>query len=89
MAKILYYFLLVLTALLLYNWFFIPGKIMSNGQSEKAGFGIITLVSCILSAVIGYLYYSGNQRGGNILVYTVFGIGLIGLVYIISTVRWN
>ena len=89
MAKYLYYFILLLTALLLYNWFFIPGKIMSSGKSEKDGFGIITIVACLVSILIGYFYYAGNQRMGTILVYAVYGIGLIALIYILANVRWN
>ena len=89
MTKILYYFLLFVTALLVYNYFFIPAKTMSNGQSEKAGFGTITIVACIMCIVVGYLFYSGNQRWANIAVYSIFGIGLIWLVYLITHVRWN
>jgi len=89
MAKILYYLILGATALLLYNWFFIPDKIMSSGKSEKDGFGTITIVACLFCIGIGYLYYTGNERWGNIAVYSVFGIGLIWLVYLITNVRWN
>ncbi|MBK8451275.1 MAG: hypothetical protein IPO78_12435 [Saprospiraceae bacterium] len=89
MAKLLYYFLLLITALLLYNWFFIPAKTMSSGQSEKDGLGIITIIACLVSCLIGFLYYTGNQKWGNLAIYTLFGIGIIWLIYLILHVRWN
>ncbi len=89
MAKFLYYLILGATALLLYNWFFVPGKIMSNGQNEKSGFGTITIIACLICIGIGYLFYTGNVRWANIAVYSIFGIGLIWLVYLITHVRWN
>lgn len=89
MFKILYSILLFFTVLLLYNWFFIPAKIMSNGQSEKHGWGAVIAIFCILSLAIGVLKYLGYTRWASGVLYLAFLAGFILLVYIISTVRWN
>lgn len=89
MFKILYSILLFFTALLLYNWLFVPAKIMSNGQSEKHGWGPVIAIFCILSLAIGGLKYLGYSRWASGVLYLAFLAGFILLVYIISTVRWN
>ncbi|MEP7320825.1 MAG: hypothetical protein ABI761_02860 [Saprospiraceae bacterium] len=89
MTKVLYTILLFVTALLLYNWFFIPSKMMSNGHSEKEGFGTITCIACILSALVGILYYTGKVKLANGMLYLIFIVGVILLFYIMSTGRWN
>lgn len=89
MAKVLYSILLFVTALLLYNWFFIPSKMMSNGHSEKEGFGTITLIACFLSALVGVLYYADKVKLANGLLYLIFIAGVFLLFYIMSTGRWN
>ena len=89
MTKVLYTILLFVTALLLYNWFFIPSKMMSNGHSEKEGFGTVTWIACFLSALVGILYYAGKERLANGTLYLIFIVGAIFLFYIMSTGRWN
>ncbi|MEO5581691.1 MAG: hypothetical protein ABIR66_03295 [Saprospiraceae bacterium] len=89
MTKVLYIILLFVTALLLYNWFFIPAKMMSNGHSEKEGFGTITWIVCFLSALVGVLYYAGKVRLANATLYLIFITGVFLLFYIMSTGRWN
>jgi Ca2+/H+ antiporter len=89
MPKFLYTILLFITALFLYNWFFIPAKMMSNGHSEKEGFGTVTLICCFLSVIVGFLYYTGKARWASGMLYLIFIAGIVFLFYIISTGRWN
>jgi hypothetical protein len=89
MFKILYSILLFFTALLLYNWLFVPAKIMSNGQSEKHGWGVVVAISCILSLAIGCLKYLGYTRWASGVLYLACIAGIIVFIYILSSVRWN
>jgi hypothetical protein len=89
MFKILYSILLFFTALLLYNWLFVPTKIMSNGQSEKHGWGAVIAIFCILSIAIGSLKYLGYSRWASSVLYLAFIAGIIIFMYILSNGRWN
>ncbi|MBC7777579.1 MAG: hypothetical protein H7246_19250 [Phycisphaerae bacterium] len=92
MFKLLYYFQLGITALMIYSWgtlFFLPDTARDARWSNKMNTGAVVLVFLVVSGVVSYFQYVGNYRVASIVLYGFYGLVLCWLLWLLKNANWR
>ena len=92
MFKFLFYGLLGITALLLYNCFNLfqmPTGSKDASLNTKLTFGAITIFCGLVSAIVFYFHKVHHQKAANLILYSFYGLLIMMTIYAASKARWN
>ena len=92
MFKLLYYFQLGITALMIYSWgrlFFLPDNARDARWSNKMNVGAVVLVFLIISTVVWYFQDIGNHRLASIILYGFYGLLLCWILWLMKNGNWR
>jgi len=92
MFKFLFYGLLGITALLLYNCFNLfnmPTGSKDASLNTKLTFGSITIFCGLISALAYYFHKVHHQKAANLVLYSFYGLLIAITIYAASKARWN